>query len=224
VKLCSLALPSLALGLAMISSAQTAAPPPTKVGIIHIQNAILGTKDGQKALQDLEARSAPKKKELEKRQGDILALQEQLNKSSNVGGEEAKQKLMREIDQKKKAFSRDVDDAQADLDQENQKVLNELGGRIMAVLDKYSNDNGYTLILDVSNQQTSPVLFAASGIDVTREIIALYDKNAPGMTSVPPVKPGAVSPVKPGSTPAPKPAAPPTATPPPAAPKPGGVK
>ncbi|MEO8127290.1 MAG: OmpH family outer membrane protein [Bryobacteraceae bacterium] len=218
MKLSTFALPALALGLATISSAQTAQPP-TKVGIIHIQNAILGTKDGQKALQELEARSAPKKKELERRQGEILALQEQLNKSSNVGGEEAKQKLMRDIDQKKKAFSRDVDDAQADLDQENQKVLNELGGRIMAVLDKYSNDNGYALILDVSNQQTSPVLFAANGIDVTRDIIALYDKNSPGMTSVPTAKPAGAPPaaVRPTS-------APPAATPKAAPPKPGTPK
>ncbi len=123
---------------------------------------------------------------------------------------------MREIDQKKKAFSRDVDDAQADLDQENQKVLNELGGRIMAVLDKYSNDNGYALILDVSNQQTSPVLFAANGIDVTRDIIALYDKNSPSMTAVPSAKP-ATAPFRPAPAAAPKPAAP-------AAPKPAGVK
>jgi outer membrane protein len=96
--------------------------------------------------------------------------------------------------------------------------LNELGGRIMAVLDKYSNDNGYTLILDVSNQQTSPVLFAANGIDVTREIIALYDKNAPSMTSPSKAPPSSVTPGRPattppastppGTTPAPKPAAP----------------
>jgi outer membrane protein len=215
VKISVLALSSLALGAVMVSSAQTPNPTPTKVGIIHIQNAILGTKDGKKALQELEARSAPKKKELEKRQADILALQDQLNKSSNVGGEEAKQKLMRDIDQKKKAFTRDVDDAQADLDQENQKVLNELGGRIMAVLDKYSNDHGFALILDVSNQQTSPVLFAASGIDVTRDIIELYDKNAPGMTSPAPTTgaPPAVAP----KTVAPKPATP-------VVPKPAGPK
>ena len=157
----------------------------------------------------------------ERRQAEIVGLQEQLNKSSNVGGEEAKQKLIREIDQKKKAFSRDVDDAQADLDQENQKVLNELGGRIMAVLDKYSNDNGYALILDVSNQQTSPVLFAANGIDVTRDIVALYDKNAPGMTapSAAPTKmPPASAPVRPTATPgAPRPAGPNSAAPKPPA-------
>lgn len=212
MKISVLALSSLALGAGMVLSAQS--QPPTKVGIINIQNAILGTKDGQKALQELEARSAPKKKELERRQAEIVSLQDQLNKSSNVGGEEAKNKLIRDIDQKKKLFTRDVDDAQADLDQENQKVLNELGGRIMAVLDKYSTDNGFALVLDVSNQQTSPVLFAASGIDVTREIIALYDKNSPG----PATTGGAAAPAPVRVTPA----APKAATP--VAPKPAGAK
>lgn len=185
---------ALALALAGALSAQT----PTKVGIIHIQNAIIGTKEGQKALKDLEAKSAPKKAELEKRQAEIQALQEKLNKTSNVGGDEVKAGLMRDIDQKTKAFRRDVDDAQADLDQENQKVINTIGQGLMAVLDKYAKDNGYSIILDVSNQQTSNVLFAANGTDVTQEIVVLYDKNAGG--------PPAVS-SAPAPTPAPKPAA-----------------
>ena len=37
----------------------------TKVGIIHIQNAIIATRDGQKAAQDLQTKFAPKQKELE---------------------------------------------------------------------------------------------------------------------------------------------------------------
>ena len=49
----------------------------------------------------------------------------------------------------------------------------------MVVLRKYAADKGYALILDVSNQQTSPVLVAADGIDVTADIIKLYDENSP---------------------------------------------
>jgi outer membrane protein len=48
---------------------------------------------------------------------------------------------------------------------------------MMAVIGKYSRDNGYSLILDVSNPQT-PVLFAANGIDITQDIIKLYDEEA----------------------------------------------
>jgi outer membrane protein len=213
VKPSVLTISTLALSAAMSLHAQApaAAAAPTKIGIIHIQNAILGTQDGQKALKELEVRAAPKRKDLETRQQEIVALQEQLNKSSNVGGEEAKQKLMRDIDEKKKKFSRDVDDAQADFDQENQKVLNEIGGKVIAVLDRYAAEHGYAVVLDVSNQQTSPVMFAANSVDVTREIVAIYDKTAAsGGFSAPTPAPGAAAPrqTQPAPKPAPKPVIP----------------
>ncbi len=83
---------------------------------------------------------------------------------------------MREIDQKTTSLNRDAQDAQADVDQESQKIMQELGGRMMAVLNKYAKDKGYTLVLDVGSQQ-SPVLYAPD--DITEEIIKLYDQNAP---------------------------------------------
>jgi outer membrane protein len=195
VKKSVLALSCLVLG----AVSQVAAQAPSKVGIIHIQNAILSTKDGQTALKAIEERSAPKKKELEKKQSEIQALRDQLNKLGSVGSEEQKQKLMRDIDAKTKVFNRDVEDAQAEFDQENGKVFNELGGKVMVVLDKYAKDNGYALIFDVSNQQTSQVLFAANGIDITQEVVSLYDKNAPAAGAPTPAatKPAAAPPTKP---------------------------
>lgn len=167
-----------------VSWAQPSSASPTKIGIIHIQNAILSTKDGQKAASELEQRRAPKAKEFEKRQSEIAALRDQLNKIGNTASEEAKQKLMREIDQKTKNFNRDLEDAQAEFAQEEQKVLQELGGRLMAVIDKYARDNGFAVILDVSSQQT-PVIWASSAIDITQDVVQLYDKNAPSSTSAP---------------------------------------
>jgi len=45
-----------------------------------------------------------------------------------------------------------MQDAEEDLKAEQQKVLQGLGQRMMAVIEKYAKDNGYTLILDVSNR------------------------------------------------------------------------
>jgi len=166
------------VGAGLLASAlMMFAQAPSKVGIINIQSAIVGTREGQAAVKDLEAKSAPKKRELEKLQSEINGLREKLNKLSGVGSEEQKQSLMRDIDGKTKSFNRQVEDAQAELDQEQGRLLNELGGKMLAVLDKYAKDNGYTIILDVSAQNT-PVLFAANGIDVTQDVVALYDKNA----------------------------------------------
>jgi outer membrane protein len=201
-------LPAIALGAALLSQAQTGASaqtaPPTKVGIIAFQNAIISTKDGQKAAADLTARFAPKKTELEKKQSTIAQLQDQLRKGTNTMSEEAKAKLMREIDQNTKSLNRETEDAQAELDQEQNKIMQELGQRIVAVIDKYAKDNGYTLIVDVSSQQT-PVIFAASGTDITQDIIALYDKNSPSAAATAnPAAPAPPAAAKPATAP-PKP-------------------
>ncbi len=198
-----LVFPALALGTAMLASAQTA-PAQTKVGIIHIQNAIISTKDGQKAANELQTKFAPKKADLEKKQNLVAQLQDQLRKGSNTMSDDAKQKLMRDIDQNTKSLNRETEDDQAELDQEQNKIMQELGQRMMAVIDKYAKDNGFSLILDVSSPQT-PVLYAANSIDITQDIIALYDKNS-GAAAVS-AAPGAAAAVPPAA--AAKPAAPP---------------
>jgi outer membrane protein len=205
----SVLLPGLALGVSLIAGAQAPAGQ-TKVGIIHIQQAIISTRDGQKAVGELQARFDPRSKEIEKQQNEIVSLRNQLNSGSNLMSEEAKQQLMRQIDQKTKAVQRDNEDARADLEQDQQRVLQELGQKMMVVVDKYARDNGYALILDISSPQT-PVLYAANGIDVTQDIVALYDKNtgggaaaAPAPTTAPPAATPAPAPAKPAAAPAKK--------------------
>jgi outer membrane protein len=197
-------LPILAMGIVPLAHAQAGAAQAGKVGVIHIQNAIIRTQDGQKAAAELQTRFDPKKKELEQKQNRIASLRDQLSKGSNTMSEEAKQRLMRDIDQLTKALGRDTEDAQADFDQQQQKVLQELGGRLMAVIDKYARDNGYSLILDVSTQP-NPVLYISNNIDITSEIVALYDKNAPSATTgTPNAAPAAKPPAAPAVRPATK--------------------
>ena len=171
--------PVLALAATLGAQAQQG-----KFAVISIQQAIINTKDGQKAAAELQSQTAPKKKELEQKQNEINQLQDQLNKGSNTLSETAKNDLYKNIESKKKILQRDVEDAQADLEAAQQKLLNQLGSKIMAVVEKYSRDNGITLVVDVSNPQT-PVLFASPSIDITKEIIELYDKNAGAGASAP---------------------------------------
>lgn len=218
-------LSSVLLSATLAAFGQTSTP--TKVGIINIQQAIVATTEGQKAAKELEEKSAPKKKELERLQGEINSMRDQLNKMSSVGSEEQKRKLMGDIDGKTKSFNRQVEDAQAELDQEQGRVLNELGGRMLAVLDKYAKDNGYAVILDVSSQQT-PVLFAATSIDVTREVVDLYNKNAPAAPASTGAAPTSTAPgtsaVPPAARPSTPVSKPPATVTKPAVPKPAATK
>jgi outer membrane protein len=169
------------------------------VGVIHYEGAISSTQQGQKALTDLQARYAPKQKELEKRQTDLAAKREQLNKGATTMSDEAKTKLQTEIDQLTRALSRDLDDAQNDYQQDVDRLLQEFTARIKVVLDKYAKDNGYSVILDIGSQQ-SPVVYMADAVDMTNEVVALYDKANPvpgAAAATPAAKPPAAPAVAP---------------------------
>jgi outer membrane protein len=166
-----------AVALSCLALGAQAQQPPAKVGVISIQGAIVGTKDGQKASQEIDAKFTPKKKEFDTRQSEVAQLQDQYNKGGAVMAEDKRNQLARDIDEKKKRLERDMQDAEEDLKTEQQKLLQGLGQRMMAVIEKYAKDNGYSMILDVSNPNT-PVLYASSGIDITQDIITLYDKTS----------------------------------------------
>ena len=199
---------ALAVATALAANAQGA---PTKVGVISIQGAIAATKDGQKAIAELDSKAAPKRKELDQKQTDINNLKDQLNKGTNTLSEATKAELYKNIQQKTTSLQRDFEDAQADMDQEQQKMLQQLGQKILAVIERYARDNGFALVVDVSSPQT-PVMYASPSIDITKEIIDLYDKNSAGMSTPAPATrtPAPVLPTTPKPT-VPKP--PPTKQP-----------
>jgi outer membrane protein len=197
------AFPALLISLAALVPARAQAP--TKVAIIAVQQAILATKDGQKAQQDLTAKFNPQKAKLEQRQQQLASMNDQLKKGAATMSDAAKEKLNRDIETLNKTLTREGEDFDTELQQEEQKLMNDLGAKIMDVIIKYANQNGLAMVIDVSSQQT-PVLWADQSINITEQIVKLYDQAHPGAgaaTSAP--KPEA-SPAAPKPT-APKPAA-----------------
>jgi outer membrane protein len=178
--------PALALGLAVLAHAQTATP--SKVAIIHVQNAILSTKDGQKAQGDLQTKFNPRKQQIEKKQADIQSLQDQMKKGSATMSDDAKGKIARDIDGGQKALQRDTEDFESDVQQEEGKIMQELGQKMMDVIIKYATQNGFAMVVDVSNPQT-PVLWADPAVDITNEIVKLYDQAHPSTGGTTAAKP-----------------------------------
>jgi outer membrane protein len=164
--------------MALASAAQAQ----TKLGTVNMNGALIGTKDGQKAVSELNAKQAAKSKEFEQKQDEILELQTQLNKVADTLSEAAKNALSISIATKKKAVQRQMEDAQADLQADEQKMLQQLGEKILAVVQRYAHDNGYTMVVE-AGPNSGPVLYASDSIDITKEIVDLYDKSVASATT-----------------------------------------
>ncbi|HLK69716.1 MAG TPA: OmpH family outer membrane protein [Bryobacteraceae bacterium] len=196
-----------AVMFAISAWAQTPAPAPAppaagknpiRVATIHIQNAIIQTKEGQKAASDLQAKYLPRRQELEKKQSDITAIQNQMRTGSATMSDAAKAKLQRDYDTNSKEFKRNADDFEAEVQQEENKIMNGLGQKLMDVVIKYATQNSIAVVVDVSSQ-SSNVLWADPAIDITNEVIKLYDQAHPSAGAPPapaPAKPPAAPPAK----------------------------
>jgi outer membrane protein len=208
--------PLLAVACSLSAWAQT-----QKLAVIDMQSALLGTSDGKKAAAELKAKFSPKEQELQKKQQEIQTKTEQLRKTENTISDEAKATLQRDIETLTRNLQRDSQDAEQDLQQEQQKILGDLSQKMQQVMNKYAIDKGLSMIFDVSGQPTN-VLFASSSMDITRDIIVLYDSANSVTPSAPPAKPATAPPAggapatappavkRPATTPAPA-----TTTPPP---------
>lgn len=170
---------------------------PSKVGVINIQAAIASTAEGKQAAAELQSRFAPRYSELQNMKKQIDDIGSRLQTGASTLSDEEKARLQREGDQLSRSAQRKQTELQDDTQDAQQEVVNSIGRKLVDILNKYSKENGYSVILDDSSQQT-PVLYAANQVDVTQDIIHLYDQSYP-------VKAGAGSTSAPRST-APKPA------------------
>lgn len=196
---------ALTLGASGRALAQGApASSPAKVGIVNIQEAIANTNEGKKELEALQQKFSPKQAELKTLNDDVENLKKQLQAQGDKLSDDERGNRVKAIEVKQKALQRNYEDAQNEFQQAEQEVVNRLGKKMLDVLEKYAKNNGYAVVLDVSNPQT-PVLYASPNTNLTKELVDAY--NAASGVAPATTKPAA-------SNPAPRPSAGTTARPP----------
>jgi outer membrane protein len=149
-----------------------------KVGVISIRQAIVATAEGKQASAELQSQFAPRQTEIENMNKQINDLRQRLQAGQGKisPDEEARltrdgQRLAAQLERKQNEYQEDVNAAQAD-------VIDRIGRKMVDVLDRYARENGYSVILDSSAQNT-PILYASTQVDVTQDIIRLFDSAYP---------------------------------------------
>jgi outer membrane protein len=157
-----------------------AAPAPAgaqKIGILNVRQAVFTTAEGKLALAELQSQFAPRTSELDALRKQMDSIQNRLNAESRTLSDEEKARLQRQgellarqAQRKQQEFEEDAQAAQAD-------VLERIARKMDDVMGRYARENNFTLVIDVSTQNV--VVFAAPQIDITQDIIKLYDQAFP---------------------------------------------
>jgi outer membrane protein len=193
----------LASGMVLSAAAQTpAAPPaaaaptgPAKIAVVAFQIAVAQTNEGQRDFADLQKKYAPKEAALKNLSDEIDSLTKTLQAPTAASLPEAERNTKaKSLDEKKKQLDRDSQDARDNFQQDMQDMYNGLASKVYDVMQAYAEQQGFTLILDISQQQ-SPVLFASQGSNITKQVIDAYNvkSGVPAPPAAPAAAPGAQS-------------------------------
>jgi outer membrane protein len=189
------------------AAAATNTPPPppqavpAKIALIAFEQAVFATNEGQQAVQAVQKKYEPKRQQIESLGQEVDSLKKQLQSAPASLSDEERATRLRNIDAKEKQLNRDAEDAnnayQADLQEAYAKVAR----KVSATVQNYVAQNGYTLLLDVSNQQNSNVMWASQNpnIDITQAVVTAYNASS-GVAAPPPSAPSAAPTVRPHTT------------------------
>jgi outer membrane protein len=184
----------------------------TKVGTINIQEAIFGSNEGQKEIQALQKKFEPKQSELKQANDELEALKKQLNTQGDKLNEDAAGNLKKQIESKQKTFDRNVQDAQEEFGNQQQEIASKILQKMAPMIVKYSQDNGFGLIVDTSKPwpQSNVLWWNPDSVDITKPVVDAYNVQSGVPAPTPPA--GAAKPAAPkspsGASTAPKPATP----------------
>src|SRR6202050_1304199 len=181
--------------------AQNAAPAGGgKVAVINIQTAITGTNEGKQAAADLQTKYNPRQAELDQTRKQIEDLQTRLRNGATTLSDEEKARLAQEGDRLTRSYQRKQQEFQEAGNEDEREIVDRIGRKMLDVIDKYSKENGYAVVFDISAQNT-PVVYAANHIDITQDIVKLFDQAYPVKTGTTtpraaPPRPAATTPPK----------------------------
>jgi outer membrane protein len=186
--MCAAAFVFLSLFATPATRAQNSAPS-AKIGILNIQQAIATTAEGKQAAAELETQFAPRQQELDSLNKQVNDIRQRLNSGVSLADDE-RQRLNLQGTRLSQLLERKSNELQEDVNAAQGERVNEIGRKMLPLINKYAADGGFTAILD-SSSQNSPVLFAAKNVDVTQDIVRLYDQANPvkSAAAVPAAKP-----------------------------------
>ena len=178
-----------------VSPAPAPAPPPpvasnAKIALIAFQEAVFSTNEGEAKMQEVQRKYEPTKAKIETLGNEIDTLKKKLDTTSTTMTEDDKAALVRTLDSKTKELQLEEDTAQQSYNADLGKSFNDLASKLYPVAQQYASDNGFTLLLNETQQQNElpMVMWAAEGQDITKAVIDTYNTKS-GVAAPPPSAP-----------------------------------
>lgn len=159
---------------------------PAKIALIAFQQAVITTNEGQQALAVVRKKFEPKQTELEGLNTEIDTLKKKLQSAPATMTDAERSAQMKTLDSKQKQLDHETEDARNAYQSELQTAYSSVAEKVHKVLLDYVQTNGYTMLFDVSNEQSSIMWTSQNpSADITLAVVDAYNKSSGVAAPVP---------------------------------------
>jgi outer membrane protein len=164
-------------GAAQAPATSTGAAP-SKIAVLDIQAAIGNTAEGKQSGAELQSSFAPRGAELDAIQKQIGDIDKKLQAGANTLSDEEKARMQAQGQLLQNKWKRNSDQINEEANAARAEIMDRIGRKMVDVVDRYARENAFGVVID-SSGQANPVLYRAAQLDITQEIVKLYDQQYP---------------------------------------------
>ena len=147
-----------------------------KIGLVDANRAVLGTDEGKAAMKKINDWAKAQDQKIRSLQQKLQTKKEQFAKQQNILSDAKKEALLKEIDDLSTKIKRTAEDAKKNYQMKLSEFGNKMDKKITPLFKEYAKQHGYTIILYLDPRT---VAYYDPSIDITDEIIKLYNKTYP---------------------------------------------
>jgi outer membrane protein len=158
-----------------VAGAQDSSQTGTKFAFVNTLAILQGTAEGRQQLQEIETFKNEKQQTIQTQSEELQALRQQYESQSRMLNPDTAAEMEREIATKDRQLRRIQEDAEIDLNRRQSELLNRMSEKIQALIAEYAEQNGIGVVF----LQNPSLPYFAPALDITAQIIKIYDEKNP---------------------------------------------
>jgi outer membrane protein len=176
-------------GSAQIPVAQ-AQPLAQHIVTLNFSAAVIQTVEAQKDFSSLQETLAPRQAALKALSDEVEGLRKQLQSTTDKLSDAERVTRTQSLETKERQLQRQAEDFKNDSQNQSQQAFQRVAQKVFAFLETYSQQRGYSAVIERGSETAPIVWYAAANVDITDELIKAYDLQA----GVPPASKGPAHP------------------------------
>jgi outer membrane protein len=155
------------------AASPASAPAFGRLGFVDVQRVLARSAAGVSAREQLERERAVMQKEMDGRRQELEKLREELEKKGPLLTAETRREKQDAFERKRRDATRLADDLQKELEKKEQTLLQRVLQDVSFIIERVAKDKGYAMIVERRG-----LLYASAEVDLTDEIIRVYDQES----------------------------------------------